>query len=166
MITKKYLKVIDKNKKRILETPDITIPNQDLEEPYYWPYEPEKLTLLIEDLKTHKFIEQPENNISSFDKKDDPDRIKIKWIGTIQRNLFFLLFAIYDENEVFKKEKITDIALKLFDFKYTTEYNLGKNYNKVRSDFLSSEYVSKKQSLLKSIVRKLDLPPLKQAPTA
>lgn len=98
---------------------------------YYWPRTATELAALYVLLDDGGFIESTESFDALFKNKDNPNLVKIKWIGD-QTQLMYLMQLIYDGKSYYKNEPIFHIAIRLFCDKDGREFS-AKNLSTTSS---------------------------------
>ncbi len=125
---------------------------------YYWPHSSVKLKELERLLEKNQIIAHNPNFVFSFNAFNPLPKYRTKWKLT-QRDIFALLYLIYNKEAIHKNENIWLISIKLFELnRPTNNENTRTNFNKfidrVNSD---NNLIYDKHYTIYSILQELEL---------
>ena len=135
-----------------------TMKVEEQENFYYWPYPREKLDLLYNLLLSEKMVGETVDFSQPFLTFEEHGKSKNQWLSS-QPSLYVLLYFIYGKEEIYLKEPISIIAMKLFRFnqlKSNTD-SIKESFRKTSLRLQAEAYLQKKHKNLLRILDKLQL---------
>lgn len=125
---------------------------------YYWPHGLKKFKELERLLESNKIIDHNPNFADSFHEYTSQTKNRTKW-NLKQRDLFALLYLIYNKQATHNREDIWIISLNLFELNRTTKTeNTRTNFNKfIKGVYSDSDLIYEKHYQIFEIMQELGL---------